>query len=110
MTERLSWPDQIERIKADARLAVALAYQRAAGALVADGRPVAAEFVRALAPADDLAEVQALREQYAKLLGHANKQEDRAEAAEAEVARLRAIIANYEVQEILNRTAQGDAE
>lgn len=52
-----------------------------------------------LIPADDLAEVAALRadrdglaEQYAKVLGRANTQEDRAEAAEAEVARLRAMV------------------
>ena len=52
-----------------------------------------------LIPADDLAEVAALRadrdglaEQYAKVLGRANTQGDRAEAAEVEVVRLRALV------------------
>jgi hypothetical protein len=143
----------------DARLAVALAYQRAGefvaahaavsrgsisplseqsdppltktGAAtvaatnarleVAAGRfDLIAAAILALANSDDLAKLNALRadlakmtaawdglaEQYAKVLGHANTQEDRAEAAEAEAARLKeALTAAVEYMEF-HSTAQ----
>jgi hypothetical protein len=53
-----------------------------------DSAAKVAELERQLAEARD-----ALAEQYAKVLGHANMQEDRAEAAEAEVQALKAELA-----------------
>mgnify|MGYP001809902684 CR=1 FL=1 len=116
--------------KADARLAVALAYQRAAkfvqhhkpdfgdegvcphgiweGYLCGDCLAAA---ILALAPADDLAEVQALRAERDDAEVWEQTQRRRAEAAEAEVARLREALEWYGEQARLARLihSEGDA-
>jgi hypothetical protein len=81
--------------KADAELAIALAYQRAGEAIDgANGHNDAAErrckeAILALAPAEPLAEVQELRSLLNYATDCADRDYARAEAAEAEVARLR---------------------